>query len=69
MTTATLCPNCESTRHARCCARCGKVHKPARLHYEHCSAKCTREAAEADRLSDEMEEDVVLQHRYETVHE
>ncbi len=54
--TAGLCPNCESSRHGRCCAWCGKIHKPSRLTYEHCSAKCAREAARADRLSAAMEE-------------
>jgi hypothetical protein len=53
-----LCPNCESDKHARCCSRCGQIHKPKRLHFEHCSAKCAREAAEADRLSDAMQEDL-----------
>ncbi len=52
-----LCPNCESDKHARCCSWCGKIHKPNRLHHEHCSAKCDRAAAEADRLSAAMEED------------
>ena len=36
--------------------RRGKIHKPARLHHEHCSAKCEREAVRADRLSAAMEE-------------
>ena len=54
--TAKLCPNCESDRHARCCSWCGKVHKPARLDYEHCSTKCSVAAVEADRLSAAMEE-------------
>lgn len=53
-----LCPNCESDKHARCCSRCGQIHKPKRLHFEHCSAKCAREAAEADRLSAAMQEDL-----------
>lgn len=57
LTTAMLCPNCESGRHARCCSQCGKIHKPARLQYEHCSAKCARDAAEADRISAAMEEE------------
>jgi hypothetical protein len=52
-----LCPNCESHKHARCCSWCGKIHKPARLHNEHCSAKCERDAQRADRLSDAMEDD------------
>ena len=52
-----LCPNCESSTHTRCCAWCGKLHKPKRLAYERCSAKCDREAARADRLSAAMEED------------
>ena len=52
-----LCPNCESSTHARCCSWCGAVHKAKRLHYEHCSAKCDRLAAEADRISAEMEEE------------
>ena len=56
---SSLCPNCQSTAHARCCSRCGKSHKPARLHYEHCSAACSRDAAEADRLSAAMEEDML----------
>ena len=51
-----LCPNCESDRHARCCSQCGKFHKPERLHYEHCSAKCAREAESADQLSAAMED-------------
>jgi len=51
-----LCPNCESEAHARCCSWCGQVHKPTRLHHEHCSAKCDRSAANADRISAKMEE-------------
>ena len=51
-----LCPNCETDRHARCCSWCGKVHGPRRLDREHCSAKCERAAAHADRLSAAMEE-------------
>ena len=51
-----LCPNCESSAHARCCSWCGTIHKPARLHHEHCSAKCDQAAAEADQLSAAMEE-------------
>jgi hypothetical protein len=53
----TLCPNCESSRHARCCSRCGKVHSPKRLHTEYCSTKCELATANADRISDAMEED------------
>ena len=53
---ALICPNCETDRHARCCSWCGKIHKPKRLHHEHCSAKCAQAAQEADRLSAEMEE-------------
>lgn len=34
---------------------CGKIHKPSRLDYEHCSAKCARTAAEADQISAAME--------------
>lgn len=56
MTAATLCPNCASAAHARCCAWCGKIHTPKRLHYEHCSAKCVQAATEADQLSAAMEE-------------
>ena len=52
----TLCPNCETDRHARCCSWCGKIHRPARLHYEHCSATCDRAAAQADQFSAAMEE-------------
>jgi hypothetical protein len=55
---AALCPNCESSKHARCCSWCGKVHNPQRLHHEHCSAKCARAAQEADKLSAAMEEDL-----------
>lgn len=51
-----LCPNCQSEKHARCCSECGKIHKPARLQYERCSAKCDRDAAMADRLSAQLEE-------------
>jgi len=54
--TTALCPNCESDVHARCCAWCGKIHKPDRLHQEHCSVKCARAAAHADQLSAAMEE-------------
>lgn len=61
MTTAALCPNCESDRHARCCSWCGQIHKPKRLEHEHCSAKCERAAAEADRRSDEMQADADAQ--------
>lgn len=56
--TAKLCPNCESSAHARCCSWCGAVHKPKRLEHEHCSARCERVAARADRLSAAMEEDL-----------
>jgi len=52
------CPNCESTRHARCCAYCGKVHGPRRRHLDHCSVKCENDAARADQISDAMERDV-----------
>jgi hypothetical protein len=55
--TATLCPNCEADKHSRCCSWCGKVHKPARLHNEQCSAKCEKAAARANELSSVMEED------------
>jgi hypothetical protein len=58
VTATALCPNCESSAHARCCSWCGAVHKPKRLEYEHCSAKCERAAARADRLSTAMEEDL-----------
>jgi hypothetical protein len=57
VTASKLCPNCETDRHARCCSWCGKVHKPERLHHEHCSTKCERDAAHADRLSAAMEEE------------
>jgi hypothetical protein len=57
VTAGKLCPNCESDRHARCCAWCGKPHKLLRLHHEHCSTKCDLAAAGADRLSAAMEED------------
>lgn len=53
---AKLCPNCETDRHARCCSWCGTIHKPQRLHHEHCSAACERAAAEADQISAAMEE-------------
>lgn len=52
-----LCPNCQSTNHRRCCAWCGKVHPPSREHHEHCTTKCAREAARADRISAAMEDD------------
>ncbi len=55
-----LCPNCELSTHARCCSWCGAVHKPKRLEHEHCSAKCERAAARADRLSTAMEEDLIV---------
>ena len=51
-----LCVNCGLSSHARCCSWCGEVHKPARLQYEHCSAKCARASANADRISAAMEE-------------
>lgn len=54
---AKLCPNCESSAHARCCTWCGKIHTKRRLDYEHCSAKCAREAEQADQISDAVEED------------
>lgn len=54
--TGALCPNCESDAHARCCAWCGKIHKPQRLDREHCSTKCERAAARADRISAAMED-------------
>jgi hypothetical protein len=57
MTSARLCPNCGSDKHARCCAWCGEIHKPRRLDTEHCSAKCDRAAANANKISDAMEED------------
>ena len=56
MNSSALCPNCESSTHARCCSWCGKIHKPKRLHYEHCSAKCVRLATEADKISAALEE-------------
>lgn len=52
---AVLCVNCGLTTHARCCSQCGKVHSPKRLDYEHCSAKCARDAIRANKLSDAME--------------
>ena len=52
-----LCPNCESATHTRCCSWCGTIHKPRRLHHEHCSAACDRAAAEADRFSAALEEE------------
>ena len=58
MSTTALCPNCESDKHARCCAWCGKVHKPARRQHDHCSEKCERSAREADQLSAAMEEEI-----------
>ena len=57
MTTTSLCPNCESTTHACCCEWCGKIHKPPRRHYEHCSMKCMRAAEKADQLSAALEEE------------
>jgi hypothetical protein len=55
---AVLCVNCGLETHARCCSWCGKVHDLDRLHNKHCSAKCERDAARADRLSAAMEEDL-----------
>lgn len=54
---AVLCGNCGLTTHARCCSQCGKVHSPGRVDYEHCSAKCERDATHANQISDAMEED------------
>lgn len=55
--TAVLCPNCGSGKHARCCSWCGALHKAKRLQNEHCSASCERDATQANKLSDAMEED------------
>lgn len=58
MTMTSLCPNCESDKHARCCAWCGAIHTPKRFEHEHCSTKCENDAARSDRISIEMEEDL-----------
>ena len=50
-----LCPNCESSAHARCCSWCGKIHRPARIDHECCSARCEKAAERANKLSDAME--------------
>lgn len=42
--TSVLCSNCFSYEHGRCCAQCGKIHKPARRHFKRCSPKCERAA-------------------------
>lgn len=51
-----LCPNCESDKHARCCSWCGRIHTLKRRSYEHCSAKCAKDAERADQISIAMEE-------------
>jgi hypothetical protein len=61
MSTFALCPNCGSSKHARCCAWCGKIHRSKRLQNEHCSVKCEKAQARADKLSNAMEEDAVEQ--------
>jgi len=57
-TQTVLCPNCGSDRHARCCAWCGKVHKPARRHHDHCSVKCEKAALKANQMSAAMEDEI-----------
>ena len=64
ITPMAICPNCSSSTHDRCCSQCGKTHKPARLHYEHCSAKCDRDAARADQISAAMEESAIASCRF-----
>lgn len=50
-----LCPNCQSDKHRRCCARCGVVHRAARRDLEFCSAKCELVQRYEDAASAESE--------------
>ncbi len=53
---AVLCSNCQSDKHARCCARCGVVHTPRRRAYEFCSVKCERAQRREDLASAKSEQ-------------
>jgi hypothetical protein len=50
-----LCPNCESSLHAACCAWCGKQSTgPYRLTL-YCGGACSRAQLHADKISAEIE--------------
>jgi hypothetical protein len=50
------CPNCQSQKHLKCCARCGAAISPKRRAYAFCTVKCQNLQAAADKLSAQMEE-------------
>jgi hypothetical protein len=60
---SSLCPNCSSDKHARCCSWCGKIHRSTHLDREHCSIKCAKDAARTNKISDEMEQDAMERER------
>lgn len=57
---AVVCPNCESSRHAKCCRRCGAIIRPRRqAKSDFCTQSCAREEARVNELSAQMEADYV----------
>ena len=59
------CPNCSSTKHGRCCARCGGTFNALRIAVgsDFCSAKCGEEQTREDKLSDATEKESVERKR------
>jgi len=49
-----LCPNCQSAKHGRCCARCGQTVRGTAQTY--CSRACEANQAREDRISADQED-------------
>ena len=59
------CPNCSSTNHRRCCARCGRSELNVALAAgsDFCSAACADEQAREDKISQTMEKEATARKR------
>lgn len=56
LTEGRLCLNCQSTMHKRCCARCGAIIRPSRVHMEFCTRRCEKAQHSENQLSSAMEQ-------------
>ena len=59
------CPNCSSTNHRRCCARCGETFNALRLAAgsDFCSVTCEEKQSCEDKSSASMEKEAVARKR------